>query len=96
MNLSLNQFELPIRISQDRPVTDEELMRLCAENSDLRVEREPNGEILVTTPANSKTSKMNQRIGRILDEWTENDGRGVCFDSSGGFTLPDEIGRAHV
>ncbi len=89
MNLSLNQFELPIRISQDRPVTDEELMRLCAENSDLRVEREPNGEILVTTPANSKTSKMNQRIGRILDEWSENDGRGVCFDSSGGFTLPD-------
>jgi Uma2 family endonuclease len=89
MNLALNQFELPIRISQDRPITDEELMRLCAENSDLRVEREPNGEILVMTPANSKTSKMNQRIGRILDEWAEGDGRGVCFDSSGGFTLPD-------
>jgi Uma2 family endonuclease len=89
MNLALNEIELPVRLRFERPMTDDELMRFCAVNEVLRVEREPNGEILVMTPANSKTSKMNQRIGRILDEWTEVDGRGVCFDSSGGFTLPD-------
>ena len=50
MNLALDQFELPIRISQGRPVTDEELMRLSAENEPMRFEREPNGEILVMTP----------------------------------------------
>ena len=89
MNFALSEVELPVRLSFERPMTDDELMRFCAVNDVLRVEREPNGEILVTTPANSKTSKMNQRIGRILDEWAERDGRGVCFDSSGGFTLPD-------
>ena len=93
MNLALNQFELPIRISQGRPVTDEELMRLCAENNDLRVEREPNGEILVMTPANSRTSKMNLRIGRLLDEWAEADGRGIATGPDGGYTLPDSSMR---
>jgi Uma2 family endonuclease len=89
VNFTLAEVELPIRILPDRPMTDEELMRFCAANDGLRVEREPNGEILVMTPANSKTSKMNMRIGRLLDAWAEEDGRGVAFDSSGGFTLPD-------
>ncbi|MGD0796945.1 MAG: Uma2 family endonuclease [Acidobacteriaceae bacterium] len=89
MNFALREIDLPIRIRPDLPMTDEELMRFCAANDGLRVEREPNGEILVMTPANSKTSKMNMRIGRLLDAWAEEDGRGVAFDSSGGFTLPD-------
>ncbi|MBS1821891.1 MAG: Uma2 family endonuclease [Acidobacteria bacterium] len=75
-------------------MTDEELMRFCAANDALRVERDANGEILVMTPAGSKTSKMNMRIGRFLDEWAEQDGRGVAFDSNGGFTLPDGSMRA--
>ncbi len=89
MNFALSEVELPVRLSFERPMTDDELMRFCAVNDVLRVEREPNGEILVMTPANSKTSKMNMRIGRLLDEWAEIDGSGVAFDSSGGFTLPD-------
>ena len=75
-------------------MTDDELLRFCAANDSLRVEREANGEILVMTPAGSKTSKMNMRIGRLLDEWAEADGRGAAFDSNGGFTLPDGSMRA--
>ena len=70
-------------------MSDDELLRFCAINDATNVEREPNGDILVMSPANSRTSKMNMRIGRLLDEWAESDGRGVAFDSSGGFTLPD-------
>ena len=75
-------------------MTDEELMRFCAANDAVRVERAANGELIVMTPAGSKTSKMNLRIGRLLDEWAEEDGRGVAFDSNGGFTLPDGSMRA--
>jgi Uma2 family endonuclease len=75
-------------------MTDDELLRFCAANDGLRVEREANGEILVMTPAGSKTSKMNSRLTRLLDEWAEADGRGVAFDSNGGFTLPDSSMRA--
>src|SRR6266702_3003065 len=94
MNFALSEIELPVRLRFERPMTDDELMRFCAENDDLRVEREPNGEILVMTPANSKTSKMNLRIGRLLDEWAESDGRGIATGPDGGYTLPDGSMRA--
>jgi Uma2 family endonuclease len=89
MDLALHLIELPVRLRTVVPMTDDELMQFCAANETMRVEREANGEILVMTPAGAKTGKMNLRIGRILDEWTESDGRGVAFDSSTGFTLPD-------
>jgi Uma2 family endonuclease len=50
MNLALNEIELPIRLRTAVPMSDLELMRFCAANETLRVEREPNGEILVMTP----------------------------------------------
>ena len=89
MNLDLAEMMLPVRLRLDQPMTDEALVRFCAANDSLRVERETNGEILVMTPANSRTSRINARISRFLDEWAEYDTRGVAFDSSGGFTLPD-------
>ncbi len=85
---------LPLRFRPEMPMSDEELMRFCAANDFLRVERDANGEILVMTPAGSKTSRMNSRVTRLLDEWAEEDGRGVAFDSNGGFTLPDGSMRA--
>ena len=94
MNLALDQFELPIRISQGRPVTDEELMRLSAENEPMRFEREPNGEILVMTPSGSRTSRINNEIVFLLTAWARKDGRGVVFDSNGGFRLADGSVRA--
>jgi Uma2 family endonuclease len=94
MNLDISAIELPVRLRFERPMSDEELLRFSAKNDLLRIEREPNGEILVMTPAGFKTSRMNQRIGRFLDEWTEADGRGVATDSNGGYTLPDGSVRA--
>jgi Uma2 family endonuclease len=94
MNLALTDVGLPVRLRFDRPMTDEELMRFCAVNDDLSVEREPNGEILVMTPANIKTSTMNSRINRLLDEWAEADGRGIVSGPDGGYTLPDGSMRA--
>jgi len=89
MSLELTAAQLPFRFRPEQPMSDQDLLSFCARNDFMRVEREANGEILVMTPANSKTSKMNIRIGRLLDEWAEADGRGFAFDSSGGFTLPD-------
>lgn len=94
MNFALAEMPLPLRFRPETPMSDEELMRFSAANDSVRVERDANGEILVMTPAGSKTSKMNSRITRFLDAWAEEDGRGVAFDSNGGFTLPDGSMRA--
>src|SRR5258705_8114645 len=94
MNFALAEMPLPFRFRPETPMSDEELMRFCAANDFLRVERDANGEILVMTSAGSKTSHINSRITRLLDEWAEADGRGVAFDSNGGFSLPDGSMRA--
>jgi Uma2 family endonuclease len=94
MNFSLAEMPLPLRFRPETPMSDDELMRFCAANDAPRVERDANGEILVTTLAGSKTSKMNSRITRLIDEWAEIDARGIAFDSNGGFTLPDGSMRA--
>jgi Uma2 family endonuclease len=87
MNLVLSAIPFPVRIRPSTPMSDLELMRFSRENRSLRMERERNGDIVIMTPTGSRTGKMNLRLGRLLDEWTEKDGRGVAFDSSTGFKL---------
>ncbi len=89
MNFSLADISLPLRFRPDVPMTDDELLRFCAANEGLRVERDANGEILVMTPAGNNTGRRNSAIIRALDIWAEQDGRGYAFDSNTGFTLPD-------
>jgi Uma2 family endonuclease len=50
MNLALPEIDQPVRLHFDCPMTDEELLRFCAENESLRIERDANGEIIVMTP----------------------------------------------
>ena len=94
MELVLSSLALPIRLRPERPLSDEQLMRFSSENRPLRMEREPNGDILVMTPTGNRTGMINLRLGRLFDEWTESDGRGFGFDSSTGFRLPDGAVRS--
>jgi Uma2 family endonuclease len=94
MNFNLAEMPLPLRFRPETPMSDEDLMRFCAANDDLRVEREANGEILVMTPAGSRTGRMNALIIAAVTTWAESDGRGYAFDSNTGFTLPDNSMRS--
>jgi Uma2 family endonuclease len=89
MNFALANMPLPLRFRPETPMSDEELMRFCAANDALRVERDANGEILVMTPAGNRTGRKNTAIISALDAWAVQDGRGYAFDSNTGFTLPD-------
>src|SRR5271156_7109864 len=89
MNFALAGMPLPLRFRPDKPMTDEELMRFCAANDLLRVERDANGEILVMTPAGNNTGRKNAYLIQVLGTWSDADGRGYAFDSNTGFTLPD-------
>ncbi len=89
MNLALVGVPLPLRFKPDTPMSDDALMRFCAANDVLRVERDANGEILVMTPAGSRTGRKNAYLTQVLGIWADQDGRGYAFDSNTGFTLPD-------
>jgi Uma2 family endonuclease len=89
MAFSLAELSLPVRLRPQVPMTDDELLRFCAANDGLRVERAANGEILVMTPAGSKTGKKNTDVIIDLGMWNRENARGVVFESNTGFTLPD-------
>jgi Uma2 family endonuclease len=89
MNFALAEMPLPLRFRPETPMSDEELMRFCAANDALRVERDANGEIIVMTPAGNRTGRMNALIIAALTTWAESEERGYAFDSNTGFSLPD-------
>ncbi len=70
-------------------LTDEEFFWFCQENKDLRIERNSKLEIYIMSPVTSLSGFWNMEISRQLANWAVNDGSGMAFDSSSGFTLPD-------
>jgi len=70
-------------------IDEEQFLRLCSANGDLRLERAATGEIIIMSPAGGESSRKNIKISAHLEIWSEKDGTGVAFDSSMGFTLPN-------
>ncbi|HYM00713.1 MAG TPA: Uma2 family endonuclease, partial [Blastocatellia bacterium] len=75
-------------------LTDEQFYRICSDNGDLRFELTSNRELIIMSPTGSKTGVRNAQLTYRLAAWTEQDGSGVCFESSSGFTLPNGAKRA--
>jgi Uma2 family endonuclease len=94
MNLALAENELPVRLRFEHPVSDEELMRFCAENELMRVERDANGELIIMSPTGSEGAGVETDVTLELGIWARQDGRGRVFNSNAGFTLPDGSVRA--
>ena len=70
-------------------LTDEQFYQLCQDNENLRFERTATGELIIMPPAGGETSNRNGRLNQQLFNWTDTDGTGIAFDSSGGFKLPN-------
>jgi Uma2 family endonuclease len=71
-------------------MTDEEFLWFCLENKDLRIERNSNREIIFMSPVSTLSAYSSGAAFNQLSNWALNDGRGIAFDSSAGFTLPDQ------
>ena len=94
MSFDISALPLPVRLTPPAPMTDDELLEFSALNKALRIEQEPNGDLVIMTPTGGRTGKMNFQISRLLGDWAEADGRGYGFDSSTGFRLPDRSVRS--
>ena len=70
-------------------LTEERFFNLCQDNRDLRLELTAKGELIIMGPTASETGRRNADLNFQLYFWAKQDGTGVCFDSSAGFTLPN-------
>ncbi|MDF5734057.1 MAG: Uma2 family endonuclease [Rhizonema sp. PD38] len=75
-------------------MTDDQLFDFCQLNQDFRIERNTTGEIVIMSPTGSETDGRNFDLIGQLWVWTKQDGKGVGFGSSGGFTLPSGAVRS--
>ena len=69
--------------------SDEEFFLLCRQNSDLRIERNNKGEIIIKPPVNSETGNLEGIVEGELYIWNKKARSGRVFSSSAAFTLPD-------
>jgi Uma2 family endonuclease len=92
--ISLRALPFPLILRTSRNLGDDELLEFCAANDSLRIERNQAGELILMTPAGGKTSNLESYLSRELDLWAERDGRGIAFNSNGGFSLPNHSVRA--
>ena len=70
-------------------LTDERFFNLCQDNRNLRLELNAQGELIIMGPTATETGRRNANLNFQLYLWARQDGTGVCFDSSAGFTLPN-------
>jgi Uma2 family endonuclease len=75
-------------------MTDDEFFEFCQLNRDLRIERNAKGEIIIMPPAGGETGSRNSVLNARLYNWASKDGRGIVFDSSTGFDLPNGATRS--
>jgi len=65
------QFELPddlgaATLDVERRLSDDEYFELCASNPDVRIEREPRGEIVIMPPTGFESGCRNSEIAAQL------------------------------
>ena len=97
MSLTLEDLETSPLVIHLRPVfqmTDDQFFEFCQLNSELQIERTPEGDILIMTPEGGETGNRSAELSAQLVNWAKRNGTGVAFGSSTGFDLPNKATRS--
>ncbi|MGE0820675.1 MAG: Uma2 family endonuclease [Candidatus Binatia bacterium] len=83
-------LEWPVRLNVHRTkLTEEQFILLCQENPELRLELTAEKELVIMPPTGSEGGWRSGEVFYSLTAWAKQDGKGLSFDSSTGFTLPN-------
>jgi Uma2 family endonuclease len=85
---------LVLQMSPVIEMTDDQFFEFCQLNRELHIERTAKGELIIMPPTGSETGNRNFDLIVQLGVWTRQDGTGIGFDSSAGFTLPNGATRS--
>ena len=69
-------------------ITRQQFYELCAANPDAKLERNPNGALMVMSPTGGETGRQNFELATSLGQWNRQTKKGKAFDSSTGFPSP--------
>lgn len=94
MMLDIHPEALNIGLHGLGPVSDEAFEQFCASNPELRIERAPNGNLIIMPPVHTESGYHESQIQIELGLWNRQSHLGKVFSASAGFTLPDESIRS--
>ena len=80
-----------IRLRQH--LTDDQFLEFCEQNEGYKIERDHTGLILME-PTFSETGYFNMKLSSKFFNWNDASALGYLFDSSTGFTLPNNSLRS--
>jgi len=89
-----DRIPLTIHFPAIASMTSTQFYEFALANRDLRIERTATGDVIIMPPAFSDTGNRNLKIAQQLANWADRDGTGETFDSSAGFTLPNNATRS--
>lgn len=92
--LETEREELRVRFGDDAPMDRDAFFRFCRSNSELRVERDAEGNIIVMAATGTETGGRNASLTAQLYVWSKRGGTGKSFDSNTGFELPNGATRS--
>ncbi|MEH1848382.1 MAG: Uma2 family endonuclease [Nostoc sp.] len=75
-------------------LSDDQFYQLCRDNSDIKFERNANGELIVMPPMGGETGKRKAKLTARFVLWNEQTQLGEVFDSSTCFKLPNGPDRS--
>jgi Uma2 family endonuclease len=94
LSVALEILPMVLQMQPNIIMTDDNFYDFCQLNRDFRIERNQIGDLLIMSPTGSETEERNFDLIVQLGVWTKQNGTGVGFGSSGGFTLPNGAVRS--
>ncbi len=68
--------------------SEEEFWELCKLNPELRIEKNRDGSVVIMNPVVSDGGRQELNVSAQLWIWAKQNGKGIAFGPSAGFTLP--------
>ncbi|MBE9220023.1 Uma2 family endonuclease [Dolichospermum flos-aquae] len=94
LSVDLEILPMVLQMLPNMIMTDDQFFDFCQLNRHFRIERNQIGDLFIMSPTDSETEERNFNLIVQLGIWTKQDGTGVGFGSSGGFTLPNGAVRS--
>ena len=82
-------MSLTLNLRPTIKVTDDELEQISRANPNLKLERSPQGELIIMALTGGETGRRNSNLTGQLWLWNQQTELGENFDSSTGFRLPN-------
>ena len=75
-------------------MTEDQFLKLCSDNGDLRLELTAKRELIIMPPAGLESGWQEQELILQVGNWAKQDGTGRVFGPNAGYTLPNGAVRA--